>query len=124
MKGQFFIISTVIMISALILIMGYLYDYGKVDLTKIETGQEINLIEDIQNSLKTTVKAACDSSNDDTTILENNILLEEKFLKDKMLESGIVLEITHNTPSCASTQFTFKIKSNDFYIENTFTYQR
>ncbi|MDD5417230.1 MAG: hypothetical protein PHU12_04645 [Candidatus Aenigmarchaeota archaeon] len=120
MKGQFFIISTVIMISALMLIMNYLYDYGKIDLTNIEQMQELNYISDIKNSLRSTVRTAC-LTDQDPIHLDRSLNATESFLKDKLLARGIILDVRHRAISCTPTvtaDIRFTIKSNDFYIEN------
>ena len=121
MKGQFFIISTVIMISALILIMNYLYDYGKIDLTKTEQMQELNYISDIKYSLTSTVKTAC-ATDQDVTHLDRSLNVTENFLKDKLLARGIILNVKHSSLLCGATPhaaFSFTITSSDFYIENS-----
>ncbi len=118
MKGQFFIISTVIMISVMILITQYLYDYGKINLTKIEEMQELSYIKDIEDSLTRTVKVACETG--DIVILQNNLEMTEQFLKDQMLGKGIILEISH-TGNCATMDFDYIIDSNEFHIENSFS---
>ncbi len=117
MKGQFFIISTVIMISALILITQYLYDYGKVDLTKVEEMQELKYIDDVENSLTSTVKTSCYLRDN----LEKNLIYTEDFLKNKFLEKGVILKITHSDTTCPNVDFTVTINSTDFYIENKFS---
>ena len=119
MKGQFFIISTVIMISALILITNYLYDYGITDLTNVEQMQELNYIGDIQNSLRSTVEISCDEGTSE--ILESNLILAESNLHKQLLEKGIEFDMTTSTPSCSGTDITFTLSSAEFEIENTFS---
>ncbi len=116
MKGQFFIISTVIMISAMILITLYLYDYGKVDLTSVEQMQELNYIDDIQSSLRSAVEISCDGPD----TLQANLDLAKENLKNSFLEKGIELDII-STGSCAGMQFTVNMKSSEFDIENIFS---
>jgi len=122
MKGQFFIISTVIMISALILITNYLYDYGKTDLTNVEYMQELNYISDIQNSLRSTATISCDGGSDE--MLEKNLILANDTLHKQMLDMGIEFKIVSNLDSLncpLSIPITFVMKSAEFEIENTFS---
>jgi hypothetical protein len=120
MKGQFFIISTVIMISAIILITQYLYDYGKADLTKVEQMQELNYIEDIKNSLTSAVHTSCGNQNDNL-LLEKDIVLLENQLEKELLDKGITLNIIHSRLGCPNADFTFTMKTSEFYIENSFS---
>jgi len=76
MKGQFFIISTVIMVAALIMITQYMYDYGRVDLTQVEQMQELNYIEDVQNTLTRVAQVSCYKG--DNFILDDNLDTFEK----------------------------------------------
>lgn len=108
------------MISALILIMNYLYDYGKVDLSNVEKMQELNYIGDVKNSLMQTLQISCANSQNP----EMNLVLSEKNLKERLLERGIVLEVAHTNVGCNPEpvgDITFKIKSNTFSIENSFS---
>ena len=119
MKGQFFIISTVIMISSLILITQYLYDYGKVDLADTREMQELKYIEDIQDTLRSTVLLSCKGGTQEN--LDANLEFTEQFLKSKFLERGMVLDITSQaTCTPISGKFNFTIKTNEYEIENSF----
>lgn len=121
MKGQFFIISTVIMISALILITNYLYDYGATDLTSIEQMQELNYISDIQNNIRSTAEISCYAGSDE--LLVKNLDLISENLKKSLLEKGIQFSMITLpiSPSCTSETYAkFIIKSSEFEIESNF----
>ena len=122
MKGQFFMISTVIMISALVLITHYLYDYGKVDLTQIEQMQELNYIEDIENSLESVARISCDGGS--STLADYNVALTIDQLKNSFIEKGIVLNIISYGTNCGggSIEFDMSMDSSEFHIEKEFTF--
>lgn len=110
------------MISALILITNYLYDYGKTDLTNVEYMQELNYISDIQNSLRSTATISCDGGSDE--MLEKNLILANDTLHKQMLDMGIEFKIVGNLDSLncpLSIPITFVMKSAEFEIENTFS---
>lgn len=121
MKGQFFIISTVIMIAALIMITNYLYDYGKVDMTQIEQMQELNYIEDVQQSLTETARISCQHGNN--AMLINNLDNTKAFLEERFLDKGIKLNIVINSAVCppATTDIEFTIDSSKYHIEKSFS---
>lgn len=115
MKGQFFIISTVIIVAALIVLVQYLYDYRKVDLTTLEESQELNYIQQVKDNLKSTI------DNSDCTRLEQDLTDTEKFLENQMIKQGITLKITHTIVNCHSS-FEFNISSSGFFSNTKFTY--
>jgi len=121
MKGQFFIISTVIMIAALIMITNYLYDYGKVDMTQIEQMQELNYIEDVQQSLTETARISCQHGNN--AMLINNLDNTKNFLEESFLNKGIKLNIVINSATCppGTTDVDFTIDSSKYHIEKSFS---
>lgn len=116
MKGQFFIISTVIIVAAVILLTQYLFDYRKVDLTSLEETKELNYIQSIKDSLKSTV------DNSDCTRLDSNLIETEKFMKNQLIQEGITLNIAHTVLSCPRTSFEFNISSSGFFSNTKFTY--
>jgi len=101
--------------------MNYLYDYGKVDLSNIEKMQELNYIGDIKNSLNMTLQISCATGENP----ESNLILAEQNLKERLLERGVVLEVSHSGVDCVSKipigNINFKMKSNTFNIENSFS---
>lgn len=122
MKGQFFIISTVIMISAMIMITNYLYDYGKVDMTQVEQMQELNYIEDVEQVLRETIKISCDP-DDNNLILYANLIATKNSLEKSFLEKGISFTINFlDEPSCIfGTDIEFTIDSQKFHIVKSFS---
>ncbi|MFQ6020871.1 MAG: hypothetical protein ACE5J4_02520 [Candidatus Aenigmatarchaeota archaeon] len=117
MKGQFFIISSVIMISAMILMVQYLYDFNKLDLTKLQEMYELDYIQMIKDSLAGTI----DNSN--CNRLEQDLEDAEEFLKDQLIKKGIRLEIYHEiTSNCPTTYFNFSLITSNLYTYTEFTY--
>lgn len=115
MKGQFFIISTVIIIAALIIITQYFYDYSKTDLTEISDLQELYYIQDVKDSLTRTVELT------DCAYMDSELEYTEDFLKDKLLERGIILTITHDSTVCPTIDFDFTVESAGYRSETSFS---
>jgi len=120
MKGQFFIISTVIIISALIIIVQYLYDYGRADLTKIQELRELDYIQNIKDTLGNAVKNSIQTWG--CSRLENDLDYSITFLKNKLLEKGIKLDVSY-TNNCPRVDFDFNISSSGYFSETSFTYE-
>lgn len=117
MKGQFFIIATVIIVASLVAITQYFYDYSKTDLTDIYNVRELQYVQDVKYNLLETARISamhgCESFSSDMTDAEN-------VLKNKLLEKGIELIFTVNSKACPGStgpynlNYNFKIKSSDF----------
>ena len=115
MKGQFFIIASVIMISATMVLIQYLFDYGKIDLTKIEERGPQNYIQSIKDTL---AKTAQDS---DCSILDKKLRDTEAFIKTQMIKKGIVFTVSHQI-NCPSVNFDFSLQTTDTLTNTQFTY--
>lgn len=96
MKGQFFIIATVIIISALIMMIQYFYDYGRSDLTIVQEMKETDYIAMVRDSLLTTAKASLLGSNCNIERLDADMEDAKNYLKDKLIEKGILLDIEYS----------------------------
>ncbi|MCD6476903.1 MAG: hypothetical protein J7K26_01900 [Candidatus Aenigmarchaeota archaeon] len=119
MKGQFFIIATVIIIASLITITTYFYDYSKIDLTNVYDIQEIEFINDIKDSLIQTAEISYSRSG--CLTFENDMIDTENFLKNKLLEKGIILDFIESSKNCPGNNgkdyelsYKFTLKSNNF----------
>ena len=117
MKGQFFIIASVIMISATMVLIQYLFDYGKIDLTKIEERGPQDYIQSIKDTLIKTVQ------DSDCSVLDQELKSSEAFIKTQMIKKGIVFNIIHQA-SCppASAHFNFTLQTIDILTNTEFTY--
>jgi hypothetical protein len=119
MKGQFFIIASVIMISATIVLIQYLFDYGKIDLSSLEERGSLDYIQPIKNSLiKTIQNSGCD-------VLDQELNYSESFIKSQMIKKGIVFSITHqinNQITNCITHFNFTLQTSSSLTNTEFTY--
>ncbi|MHA1988977.1 MAG: hypothetical protein ACW98D_20345 [Promethearchaeota archaeon] len=121
MKGQFFIISTVIIVSALMVIVQHLYDFGKVDLTNVEEMRELDYIGIVKDTLRNTI---IDSTRvwGDCSKLNKDLNYSIYFMKNKLKEKGINLEISYNIHSACGADFNFNISTSDYFSETNFNY--
>ena len=104
------------MVSAIILLIQYLFDFGKIDLTKLETRRELEYIQPIKDTLSETVQnSACD-------LLETELKYTESFIKSQMIKKGIVFDITHQIISCPTTKFNFTLRTTNSLTQTNFTY--
>jgi len=116
MKGQFFVIATVIMIFTLMALIRYFYDFSDIDLPKLKEISELNYIPYIKDSLNNTVV----SSSEDCDKLQADINTTKIFLENEMIKRGINLNITY-TGVCPPIDFNFTIKTSNLYTETMFT---
>lgn len=112
MKGQFFIIATIVIISSLSLVVRYLYDFNKVSLTKVEEAYELNYIQQINESLQKTIDSSVSTEGCDR--LEADLNYTEKFLKNQLFKKLIILLLAYNIKSCSSVDFKYSLISSDF----------
>jgi len=121
MKGQFFIIATVIMIYSLILAIQYVYDFADIPLTQPEEMGELYYIQHIKDSLIGTVNNSYNNGGCDR--LDADVDATEKFLIDEMIKKGITLTIDSSIVGCPPTaSFTFNLRTSELYTETSFTY--
>lgn len=119
MKGQFFIIATVVIIAALIMLMQYFYDFGKTDLTTLEELSEPDYIamikqsflEGIDNSLAT---GDCDKLAADLDGMEQSF-------RSMLISKGISFDASFNTTECPDVDVSFNLTTNKFHSETSFS---
>ena len=116
MKGQFFIIASVIMVSATILLVQYLFDFTKIDLTKLEERRELDYIQPIKDVLIQTIK------DSDCSVLEKELAYTESFVKSQMIKKGIVFDSSHRIINCPTTFFNFTLRTTNSLTKTEFTY--
>jgi hypothetical protein len=119
MKGQFFIMTTVIMIYTLMALIQYLYDFSDIDLVQLKKGTEFYSIQDIKDVLNSTVA----SSRFDCGKAESDVNSTEQFLKRQMIYQGINLTIMHSVVSCSPVRFyfNFSLRTPELYTFTEFT---
>lgn len=113
MRGQFFIISSVIIISAVVIVAQYMsgLNQGSIDYTGSYT-----YIHSVQSALNNTAKASsynCDKLNYD-------LLGTENFLKQQLKLKGIFLDVRHE--GCPIVKFSFTLMDNKFNYTTSYTY--
>lgn len=115
-KSEFFIISTVIIVSILISIQGLFSGYSKVDFTKVMRSEEKYLFWNIKNQIIKTSKNSSDCLNLKKKLQEFK-LLTEKEMKDRGYSFNIVLG------NCVSNEMNVEINliSSDYNLYSNFT---
>jgi len=119
MKGQFFIISTIIMISALFLIVQYLFDFGEIDLTTLENTREYDYNVNVYQTLYETAK------NTDCERSDKDMLYAKEFLTDQLIEKSIKFEMEYvkiGCPTSLQLDIKYNLSSVNFFSNNSFTY--
>lgn len=123
MRGQFFIISSVIIISALVAITQYMYDFGKVDLTRVEELRETSYVHYVKDALLATTAGTYQMAG--CNRLDAELNATEKFLADKLLGNGLMLVATHDISGCPASpviKFRFNLTAANFRSETSFSY--
>ncbi len=123
MKAQFFIIGSVIMVYTLTMMIRYIYGFTYIDLTQLEEMGELYYIKFIKESLINSVNSSFVSR--DCNKLEADLNNTISFLKGKMIERGISLEVNYNILSCPPPEiyFNFSLRTSNLYTLTEFKYQ-
>jgi len=118
MKGQFFVMATVIMIYTLMTMIQYIYDFSDINLVQLKTVTEFDYIQYIKDVLSQTVISS--NSNLDCNKVDFDLKSTEILLERNMISRGIKLSVNHSISSCSplSVYFNFSIKTSKLY---TFT---
>ena len=119
MKGQFFIIATVVIISTLAFLIQDIFVYRRIDLTKTQEVQELKYIEDIKDTMTSTFK------NSASLRFEADLNETENFLKNRLIQKGIKLDIKHNVVIGGVGSYNmvvdYNITSSKFFSSTSFT---
>jgi len=122
LKGQFFIISSIIIISAIVISIQYFFDFSRVDLTKVEERAELNAINTVMNSLKRVIDNDKFKCSQNPPVFEPDIIEAENLLKSGLISRNIKLDIKHTIISCPTTYFNFNITTRSISSKTEFTY--
>ena len=115
MKGQFYIISAVIIVATLIAVSRYIADYQQVNLQKVGELNELNYISYVRESLSQLPRSSsCNRLSEDTDS-------EIKDLKNMLAQRGISLSVSYQITSCPTVQFSYIIDSSSFSSNGQFT---
>jgi hypothetical protein len=113
MKGQFFVMSTVIMIYTLMSLIQYVYDFN-INVSEIKKIPELEYIQYVKDSVNGTVFASKTSL--DCAKIQTDLLATESFLRQEMLSRGMNLTVQHTlTCSPVNAYVNFSISSPNFY---------
>ncbi|MBR9682797.1 MAG: hypothetical protein GOV02_03915 [Candidatus Aenigmarchaeota archaeon] len=121
MKGQFFIIATVVIIAAMILLMQYLLDFGASDLTVVEQFRESEYVPQIKQGFIQGINNSLESGDCDK--LAPDLIDMESNFKRELISKGISFNADFNTTSCP-TDITveFNLTTNRFLSKTSFSY--
>jgi hypothetical protein len=123
MKGQFFVMATVIMIYTLMTLVQYIYDFSDINLIQLKKVSEFYYIQYIKDALNKTVVSS--NSSQDCSKLENDINATESSLKNAMISRGVNLTINHQITTCSQTQlrvdFNFSLTTPELYTFTSFS---
>jgi hypothetical protein len=117
MKGQFFVMATVIMILTLMALIRYFYDFSDINLPRLKEISELNYIPFIKESLDDTVA----SYNGDCNKLQEDLTFTIEFLENKMIGRGMNLNISYQFSCPPPIVFNFTIRTSKLYTETVFT---
>jgi len=124
MKGQFFVMATVIMIYTLMTMIQYIYDFSDINLVQLKTVTEFDYIRYVKDTLDTTVMSSFLPGKDYEKV-ESDIISTIIFLKSKMIERGISLTVRCDLiVDCypnLNVSFNFSIKTSNLYTVTEFT---
>jgi hypothetical protein len=114
MKGQFFIVATVIMVITLMALVRYFYGFSGINLQGIKEKSELNYIPFIKDSMNEVIN----SFNGDCDKLRTDLEYTKNFLESSMIKRGMSLDIIYvfNCPP-PDISFVFQIKSSSILIE-------
>jgi len=121
MKGQFFVVATVIMIYTLMTMIQYIYDFSDINLVQLKKTTELDSIRYIKDVLEQTVISS--NSSLDCNKIDIDLSSTEDFLEREMISRGINLTISHtiiNCPPDVNVNFVLRIKSSNIYVETFF----
>lgn len=117
MKGQFFVMATVIMILTLMALIRYFYDFSDINIPRLKEMSELNYIPFIKETLIDTVN----SFNGDCNKLQDDLTNTKDFLEKKMIGRGMNLNITYQFSCPPPINFNFTIRTTNLYTETAFT---
>jgi len=121
MKGQFFVMATVIMIYTLMTLVQYIYDFSDINLIQIKKVSEFYYIQYIKDALNKTVVSS--NTSQDCSKLGSDINATESLLKSAMISRGVNLTVNHQI-TCPTTlsyvDFNFSLATPELYTFTSF----
>ena len=120
MKGQFFIIATVVIIAAMIMLMQYLFDFGKTDLTLLEELNEPDYIAMVKSGFITGINASLTTGG--CGRLDADLADMKDYYKTSLLAKGISFNALFDTTDCPNVDVEFNLSTNRFHSVTDFSY--
>ncbi|MBI2578244.1 MAG: hypothetical protein HYW26_00885 [Candidatus Aenigmarchaeota archaeon] len=119
MKGQWFIISAVVITSFFVVLSGLLRDYSAIDFLPTGTSSEAFYFENVKTVLENSVS----SSPPDCAGIEKNLSEAIYYTKRKMASLGYIEDVSFSAADCAQKKYTITlgISSNRAKKTETFT---
>ena len=119
MKGQFFVVATVIMIIALMSLVRYFYSFSDIGLSKIKEINELEYIPFIKDSLSGTLS----TFNGDCSKLRTDLNNTKILMENEMIRRGIYLNVSYqlNCPP-ATASFNVTMRTANLHTETLFNY--
>jgi hypothetical protein len=122
MKGQFFMVATVIMIYTLMTMIQYIYDFSDINLIRLDKMVELDYIKYVKDVLSTTTISSNASMSCARVDLDLNYT--ENLLRSEMISRGISLSIAHqmNCPSgnLNYVSFNFNLSTPELFTNTQF----
>ncbi len=115
-KGQFFIISAVIIASLLLMVSSNFSDFSNIRLAETAEISELEYIGLIKKTLNNTAALS------DCNTLDESLFGAEGFIAAKLAEQGIEMSAAHNVLSCGSVKMAFNLSSQNFFSSTEFYY--
>ena len=122
MKGQFFIISSVIMVYIIILTFQYLSSFNDVSASRGSQTQSLLYISYVKNALNQTVYSSLLSG--DCSRLDADLNYTKNFLRNELMERGLNLTVFYIVDcGTQNARFNFTIKDDSISSFTNFTYR-
>ncbi|MEM5785270.1 MAG: hypothetical protein QW469_01890 [Candidatus Aenigmatarchaeota archaeon] len=118
MKGQFFIIAGVLIVSLISLIFQYFYDFTKINPSLYGNFYERNYIYEIKEMYINVINlSTCESLEEELKVLENELFLD-------MISRGILFNGTHSGNCPGTITIRFSLISEKFNSNTSFSFTK
>ncbi len=122
MKGQFFIIASVIIVLSLATLIAYVYDFGSIELTEVGENGPLEQLGYIKTSLNSTVYSSFSSR--DCNKLRTDVNSTIKYLKNELSKNGITLTVDYFLElPCppVDIDFNYSLKTHELFTITEFS---
>ncbi len=117
-KGQFFVISIVIITTTLIGVMSMIEAYGDISVTEIHEYEEDKIFRNVVEGLESTaMESGCEYGTDSKQPRQRNLLDYNKMVGEDLSKHGIRLTVDFD--SFCPTEATVEMKTHGFETRET-----